>query len=107
MAILPNGFSRFLLSNSLIAWTLSAAPLFASDNVYVANKNSNSVSVINTATETVVASVNVGNEPHGIAVRPDGAFVYVINENDTPADVSVIDTATNLIVATIQVGWDL
>ena len=38
----------------------------------------------------------------GVAVTPDGAFVYVTNSgSDT---VSVIDTATNTVTAAVQVG---
>jgi YVTN family beta-propeller protein len=59
------------------------------------------VSVINTATKTVVATVLVGNFPVGVAITPDGAFAYVTNGLDT---VSVIATATNTLVATVPVG---
>ena len=38
--------------------------------VYVTNINSNTVSVINAATNTVAATVDVGNHPSGIAVNP-------------------------------------
>ena len=47
--------------------------------VYVAGFNSNTVSVIDTATNTVTATVPVGGRPSGVAVTPDGAFVYVAN----------------------------
>jgi YVTN family beta-propeller protein len=69
---------------------------------YVANRNSDNVSVINTATNTVVATVPVGNFPNGIAVTPDGSKVYVANRNSD--NVSVINTATNTVVATVMVG---
>ncbi|HEX6731584.1 MAG TPA: hypothetical protein VF074_16280, partial [Pyrinomonadaceae bacterium] len=60
-----------------------------------------SVSVIDTATNTIVAIVPVGS-PNGIAVSPDGALVYVTNlSNNT---VSVIDTATNSPFAVVPVG---
>jgi YVTN family beta-propeller protein/cysteine-rich repeat protein len=58
--------------------------------------------VIDTATNTVAATVGVGNVPIGVAVTPDGAFAYVANAgSDT---VSVIDTATNTVAATVGVG---
>jgi YVTN family beta-propeller protein len=37
---------------------------------YVANKDSNTVSVIDTATNTVVATVPVGSAPIGVAITP-------------------------------------
>jgi YVTN family beta-propeller protein len=46
-------------------------------HAYVANQNSNDVSVIDTATNSVVATVPVGIQPLGVAVTPDGKHVYV------------------------------
>jgi YVTN family beta-propeller protein len=65
------------------------------------------VSVIDTATNTMVATIGVGANPFGVAVTPDGSKVYVTNRGDNPlfgGTVSVIDTATNTVVATIGVG---
>jgi YVTN family beta-propeller protein len=71
-------------------------------HVYVANINSGTVSVIRTGTNTVVATVPVGNNPIGVAVTPDGKHAYVaIDSSNT---VSVIRTATNTVVANIPVG---
>ncbi len=67
------------------------------------NVNSNTVSVIDTATDKVIGSVTVGNKPLGIDVTPDGKYVYVTNSND--GTVSVINTATNTVPgAPIVVG---
>ena len=66
------------------------------------DKYFSTVSVIDTATNTVTARVPVGTNPRGIAVTPDGTKVYVaINLYNT---VSVIDTATNTVTATMLVG---
>jgi YVTN family beta-propeller protein len=70
--------------------------------VYVTNAHDNNVSVINTATNTVVGSpIPVGVHPFGVAVTPDGSKVYVTNVEDNT--VSVIATVTNA-VSTIPVG---
>ena len=69
---------------------------------YVANHSSNDVSVIDTATNTVVATVVVGASPIAVAPTADGKYVYVTNEDS--GTVSVIDTATNTVAATIAVG---
>src|SRR5262249_48322979 len=68
---------------------------------YVANFVGSSVSVIDTATTTVVATISSASArtPNGIAITPDGAFAYSANFNSN--NVSVIDTATNTIVALI------
>ncbi|WP_153538642.1 beta-propeller fold lactonase family protein [Streptomyces sp. RB17] len=73
-------------------------------NAYVANFASNTVSVIDTASNTVVGSpVPVGTNPAGVAITPDGRHAYVTNQ--TSNDVSVIDTASNTVVGSpIPVG---
>ena len=71
-------------------------------HVYVGTEYDNSVTVIATATNTVVAKVAVGLNPVGVAVTPDGARVYVANYSENT--VSVIATATNTVVATVPVG---
>jgi YVTN family beta-propeller protein len=71
-------------------------------SVYVANQNSGTVSVIDTATNAVIATVRVGVEPNGVAVSPDGGRVYIAN--GASGTVSVIATATNTVIATIPVG---
>ena len=69
---------------------------------YIANLDSNDVSVIDTSNDTVLATVPVGNSPFGVAVKPDGTRVYVTNDGDNT--VSVIDTFNNTVVATEGVG---
>ncbi len=61
-----------------------------------------SVSVIDTATYSVVATIPVGQYPAGVAITPNGAFAYVANYNSN--SVSVIDTVTNTVTATVTVG---
>jgi YVTN family beta-propeller protein len=62
---------------------------------------SNTVSVIDTTINKVASIVNVGLDPLGIVVSPDGTKVYVANAGGT---VSVIDTASNNVTATVPVG---
>jgi YVTN family beta-propeller protein len=73
----------------------------SAQNAYITNNGGNTVSVIDTATNTVSATICVGNRPYGVAITPDGAKLYVTNQECT---VSVIATATNTVTATIQVG---
>lgn len=63
------------------------------------NKGNNTVSVINTATNTVIATIPVGASPDQVTILPDGTFAYVTNQVDNT--VSVIDIATNMVIATI------
>ena len=64
--------------------------------------DSDTVSVIDIATNNVTATLNVGDSSSGIAVSPDGTKVYVTNCDSN--NVSVIDTATNKVTATVPVG---
>jgi YVTN family beta-propeller protein len=90
------GLSLLLLLFGSQAW---AAPF-----AYITNGASNNVTVIDTATNTVVgAPIAVGAGPFGIAVNQTGTRVYVTNFFSD--SVSVIDTATNTVVGTpIAVG---
>jgi len=70
---------------------------------YITNEQSNTVSVIDIATNTVVGSpIAVGAQPYGVAVNPAGTRVYVANSDfGGTGTVSVIDTATREVIATI------
>ena len=79
-----------------------ATASWAAPNAYVANSGSGTVSVIDTATDAVVATVTVGTSPDGVAVSPDGSRVYVASSGR--GTVSVIDTATDTVAGTVNVG---
>ena len=72
--------------------------------VYVGNiivpPSTGGISVIDAATNTVVATVATSNQPDGIVFTPDGGFAYVANF--VGSSISVIDTATTTVVATIS-----
>jgi alpha-galactosidase len=48
------------------------------------------------------SAIPVGSDPSGVAVTPDGKYVYVTSHGS--GNVDVIDTATNTVVATVPVG---
>jgi YVTN family beta-propeller protein len=79
--------------------SVSAAPF-----AYVPNCLDDTVSVIDTATNTVVDTVPVGRNPMAAAVHPDGSRVYVVESYLN--HVSVISTATNTVVARVEVQED-
>jgi YVTN family beta-propeller protein len=60
------------------------------------------VTVIDTASKTVIATIPAGLAPAGIAINPSGTRVYVVNQLSN--NVSVMDTSTNTVVATVGVG---
>jgi len=52
-------------------------------NAYVVNEGSASLSIIDTPTEKVTATVNVGERPRGLAVSSEGERAYVSLEDGT------------------------
>ena len=83
-------YSIVLVSTAMILMLTSIAD--TAPFAYIPNFGSNTVSVIDTGTDTVAATVNVGSNPFGVAVAPDGSHVYVTNMYNNTT--SVIDTAT-------------
>lgn len=89
-------------------------PVFtaAGDEVWFANKGSNTVTVVDTGSWTVAATVEGRGlaEPHGAAVSPDGRYVFISNNNLEGGDpggtgtLVVIDREARRIVRVIPVG---
>ena len=71
---------------------------------YISNQLDDNVSVIDTATNTVVTTIGVGDFPDAVAVNPAGTRVYVTNRSDNT--VSVINTSTNTVLAVVTVGTE-
>lgn len=83
----------------LVALDAPAAHAAGGPLVYTANRDAGTVSVIDTSSNTVTATIPVGAGPAGIAENPARTRVYV--SNNTDSTVSVIDTSTNTVTATI------
>ena len=62
----------------------------SNNNIYVANTNSNNVSVIESSSNTVISTVDVGDGPSALAFNPSNNNIYVTNP--VSDDVSVIET---------------
>ncbi|MEX0940226.1 MAG: YncE family protein [Candidatus Babeliales bacterium] len=68
------------------------------------------VSVVNLSSNMIVATITLGNQPAGVAITPDGRFVYVTNYNTFylgpnftnltpgPGTVNIIDVCTNTVL---------
>src|SRR4051812_32456158 len=46
--------------------------------IYVSNERSNDVTIVDGATDTVIAMIPVGKRPRGIHASPDGRRIYVV-----------------------------
>ena len=66
--------------------------------VWVINPDNDSVSVIDTSTNALVAEITVGTSPRNVAIAPDGR-IWVTNKNS--ASISVISPTTLTVVQTI------
>src|SRR5260370_20266199 len=87
-----------LIAAFALAGILGSAQSLA-QNAYIPNAGDNTVSVINTVTDKVVATIPIGAPPYGVAVSPVGGKVYI---TDLFANaVSVIDTITNTVTTAI------
>jgi len=77
----------------------------AGTRVYVSNNGAgtnNTVSVIDTGSNTVIATVTVGFGPAGLAVNPAGTRLYVVN--NPASTLSVIDTSNNSVITTVSLN---
>ncbi len=79
--------------------------------LYVANANSDLVSVINTQTDAVIKDINpkpmtdlpFGSAPNALAISNDGKTLYVANGGNNL--IAVIDLATDKVKGLIPTGW--
>jgi YVTN family beta-propeller protein len=95
--------SRIFPPVALLLITSTAALAQVTSYAFVPNRFADTVTMIDTATHAVVATVPVGDYPTATAISPDGRRVYVANRVDDT--VSVIDTATRTVVGVpIAVG---
>jgi YVTN family beta-propeller protein/cysteine-rich repeat protein len=76
----------------------------AGRELYVANQDADTVSVVDTATRTVTATIVVGPGPRAVAASPDGTRVYVACGARGGHTISVIGTATHAVADTFDTG---
>ena len=88
-----------------VAVTPDGSRAYIANENYTSPQSVGSVSVIDTTTNTVTATIDFGSgkAPNDVAVSPDGTRAYVTNAGYGNS-VSVIDTATNTVIDTIAVG---
>ena len=91
-----------LLATAFATCAFATLALAAGPKAYIGNFKDNTVSVMDTATQRVVATVPVAAGPDGIVVTRNDAQVFVSGSNASA--LSVIDAASDLVVAMIEVG---
>jgi YVTN family beta-propeller protein len=70
--------------------------------LYVSNGRAGTISVFDTQSYELLATIKVGTRPWGIGISPDGKLLYAANGPSN--DVSVVDLATNQEVARVKAG---
>jgi YVTN family beta-propeller protein len=105
------------------AGTGEAASPGGGPRAYVSNEDSNNITVIDTNTDSVIATIPVGKRPRGIEVGPKGENIYVavsgtpkappgtdedtLPPPDTTADgIAVVSVASGQVTTTFKSGSD-
>ena len=109
----------------LSIWVALAPAAHAAGRAYVSNEDGESVSVIDTGTNQVIATIAVGKRPRGLKLNADGSLLYVAVsglpkcpptvpdaecaklQRDLQADgIARIDTATLKVTRVLKSGSD-
>src|SRR5215207_9445767 len=70
--------------------------------IYVANRDSGTVSVIDSTNNTVIRNITVGSSPGPLVFNPSNNYIYVANAISNT--ISVIDSTNNTVIRNITVG---
>jgi 40-residue YVTN family beta-propeller repeat len=106
LVLASTSFLLFLILFSSIELVSIAQSDSFAEYAYVPNEKSNTVSIINTTTNTVISTLPVKNAPDGVAVNYDGTRVYVTNfgnDSDLGNTISIINTDSDKVI-TMLVG---
>ena len=73
------------------------------DDVYIAHDQTSVLSVLQVGTYTNITNIALpeGDQPEQIAISPDGSFIYVLNNKDTP-NVRMFHSNHPMIITTIE-----
>ena len=83
---------------------VAGMPALHAETLYVSNERGNSISVIDAATMTPLATWPVGGRPRGITLSLDGKYILLCASGDHA--VQLIDRATGKIIADLPSGQD-
>jgi YVTN family beta-propeller protein len=72
----------------------------ARQRLYLVNTNANRVDIYSYRDKAIIGSIRVGTSPLAAAMSPDGAYLYVTNNQS--ASLSVIDLGTRNVVQTLS-----
>jgi YVTN family beta-propeller protein len=95
LAVTPNGSQVWVVNSTLSP----AATGSTAGGLFSPVSGSGSVTVVSTASDLVLGTINVGTGPIDVAFSPDGRFAFVTDNGAlSPGAVTVINTATLAVV---------
>ncbi|MEI8300228.1 MAG: YncE family protein [Chlamydiota bacterium] len=86
-----------IFKNIVFIFLLYSSNIFAIEYAYVSNYLAGTVTIIDILSNTIKKTINIGGNPQGLAVTPNGEYVYACNGSS----ISVINTISNEVVETI------
>ena len=94
--VIMGGFTYFQLGADDIKLSKQTDLSLSGEVLYVENANSNSISVIDLATNTVIRNISVGSSPHDLKISQSQETLY---STDTDSGtISIINTTTNTLI---------
>ncbi len=96
IATIPVNFPGNMVANS------TGTRIYVVSDGYGFDETNDNITVIDTSSNNIVATIPVGKTPLALSINPVGTRVYVPNFMSNT--VSVIDTSINEVIATIAVG---
>lgn len=93
------------LHASTIIKRASSAIAITSDGLTLltANPDSNSITLVDAVSRTVLSEITVGVDPRCVAVNADGSLAYVSNRGSR--SLSVVNLSSQLVIATLETGY--
>jgi YVTN family beta-propeller protein len=92
--------SRASPTSGLAASSIALSP--DGSTLIVTNSDSNTITLVDTAAQVVIAEIPVGLDPRSVAIAPDGGLAYVANQGSD--EVSVIDLDAGACLDSLPVG---
>ncbi|HTD23295.1 MAG TPA: YncE family protein [Terriglobales bacterium] len=93
------------ITDASISTPAAIAQLPNGSKIYVANKGSGKVTVIDSATFVIKGAITVGTTPSAIVASPDGNCVYVANQGSgTVTVINSLNDATPVAAITVGAG---
>ena len=108
--LLPTPFAQAQSGLLLRTFNLKAKKLLLDPGrprLYATLPEDNGIAVIDTDTNSVVTTIPIGQSPLALAISPDGARLYVANDNTTAQAVTVVDLSTLTVLTNLPAPFTI